>query len=118
MIIVVSSTNKEMSASIDSRFGRCPYFAVYDSDNGKCDFVENSAMESSQGAGIAAAQSVANLNADIVLTGNLGPKAFKVLSESGIVGYQVKETSVSEAIKRFEENELMPITVAGSSQKF
>lgn len=113
MIIVVSSEEQLMSGQTDLRFGRCKYFALYDTEIKAYTFKKNEAVNSSQGAGIAAAQTVSVLNADVVLTGNLGPKALNVLQASGIKGYKIKQTTIEKAIALFQDNELSQITESG-----
>ncbi len=117
MIIVISSADKSISAETDLRFGRCKYFAVYDTETKECTFKGNDAINSSQGAGIAAAQAVTSFKANVVLTGNLGPKALSVLEASGIKGYKFDQTTVEKAIDLFEKNELSQITEPGKPQK-
>ena len=58
-------------------------------------------FEAVQGAGIQAAQNVAKLGAEAVITGNVGPKAFKVLAANKIRIYSAQQMSVEEAYKAF-----------------
>ncbi|MBN4050833.1 NifB/NifX family molybdenum-iron cluster-binding protein [bacterium AH-315-L21] len=117
MTIAVSSTEKSMSGTADLRFGRCKYFAVYNTLTKECTFVENEAINSNQGAGIAASQTVAGLKAEVVLTGNLGPKALNVLNAAGINGYKIGQTTIENAISAFQEKKLSQITEPGRPQK-
>lgn len=117
MIIVVSSTGDTKHAISDSRFGRCAVFAVYDTATDTYSFIENKAGASGHGAGIGAAQSVADLSAHVVLTGNLGPKAKEVLDASGIAAFRVDEMKVEAAVRAYQNDALSPITSAGSSHK-
>lgn len=117
MIIIVSSTGKEATSMADLRFGRCKYFGIYNTETKKYNFIQNEAADASQGAGIAAAQVVVESKGEAVLTGNLGPKAFKVLTGSNIYGYTIGEVSVENAIAAFLENKLSKILEFGNSQK-
>jgi predicted Fe-Mo cluster-binding NifX family protein len=63
-------------------------------------------MNAAQGAGIQAAQAVAAASADIVISGNIGPKAYQVLAASGIKTVLWAEGSVAQAIKLFRNNQI------------
>lgn len=117
MIIVVSSTGKSISGDADLRFGRCKYFAAYNTETKEYSFIENEAINSSQGAGIAASQTVAGLKAEVVLTGSLGPKAFSVLDGSDIKGYKIGQITVEAAVAAFQAGDLSRIATAGNSKK-
>lgn len=117
MIIVVSSEEKLVSSPVDGRFGRCSYFAIHDTKAGTWDFKENKGLEANHGAGIGAAQFVVDLKADVVLTGNLGQKALDVLQATKIKGYQVKNGTIEEALKMYEDDKLALITMPGRPQK-
>jgi predicted Fe-Mo cluster-binding NifX family protein len=77
MKIAVSATGGSLDAQIDPRFGRCSYFVVVESETMKFETVANTASGAMGGAGIQAAQLVANRGAQVVLTGKAGPNAFQ-----------------------------------------
>lgn len=117
MIIVVSSTGDSKHSMTDSRFGRCSNFAIYNTVTNRFDFVENTAADSSHGAGISAAQAVTELQAKVVLTGRLGPKAKQVLDASGVKGYQVYDMKIEDAVQAYLNKEVQEITSAGPSHQ-
>ena len=85
MKIAVSSRGKELDSEVDQRFGRAAYFVVVDSETFDFVVVDNqAAAQAMQGAGIQAAKAVANKGAEVLLTGNCGPKAFTTLNTAGI----------------------------------
>jgi predicted Fe-Mo cluster-binding NifX family protein len=85
MRIAVTTQGKDLDAQIDSRFGRAPNFLVLDTETMHFDVVANTqSLELSQGAGIQSAQNVLAHKPEVVLTGNCGPKAFRVLKAAGI----------------------------------
>lgn len=107
MKIAVSSTGTSIDSTVDQRFGRAPYFIVYDLENGSYNSVENSQnLNAAQGAGIQSAQNVANSGADVILSGNVGPNAFKTLSAADIEVYLVDNMSVNDAINAYKNGEL------------
>jgi predicted Fe-Mo cluster-binding NifX family protein len=69
---------------MDPRFGRCQYLAIVDTDSAQFEAIQNPAVSAGGGAGIQAAQLVANKGVEAVLTGNVGPNAYNTLSAAGI----------------------------------
>jgi len=60
-----------------------------------------------QGAGIQAAETVCRSGANVVLTGSVGPKAFRALSAAGIqVGQNLENMTVRQAIAKFKAGEV------------
>lgn len=108
MKICISSTGSNLESLVDSRFGRCLYFIFADDKNlAEIKAIKNSGVRAMHGAGISAAQIVANEKAEAVISGNLGPKALDVLDSSGIKIYQaLSGMTVKEALVAFKNNQL------------
>ena len=115
MKIGISSTGMNASNIADPRFGRCSYFAVYDTDNNSYDFIQNKAQQAAGGGGIAAAQQMIDEDVEIILTGNMGPNAYNVIKGSDIKVYRISSVSVEKAVELFKEAKLEMITEAGSA---
>ena len=79
MKIAISANGSESTAELDSRFGRCAYFVIYDSEEKKYSSIINPAADAAGGAGPAAVAVVAKNNVGVVLTGHLGAKAEQAL---------------------------------------
>lgn len=112
MKIAVSSTGKDMNSQIDVRFGRCPYFIIVDIENNEIkgtEAIENVSATQMGGAGITAAQLVADKGAKVVITGNMGPRAFSVFEQLGIEVFQGTGT-VKEAVEMFKKGELTKVS--------
>ncbi len=91
MKIVVSSTGDAIESQVDMRFGRCLFFLMIDAESNEIknvEAVQNQGSVQGHGAGIVAAQQVANLKPDKIITGNLGPNAARVLEETGSEVYR------------------------------
>jgi predicted Fe-Mo cluster-binding NifX family protein len=84
MKIGISSTGPSLNNQIDARFGRCDYFMIVDSETMAKQAIPNENVSATSGAGISAAQLMADKGVDIVLTGNVGPKAANVFDAAGI----------------------------------
>ena len=81
MKIAVTSYGEELGSKVDPSFGRARWFVVIDPNDGTFQAHSNKQnIDAPQGAGIQAAQNIANLGADVVLTGNVGPNAFRTVS--------------------------------------
>ncbi len=104
MKIAVSATEGNLSADVDIRFGRCPYYIIFEVEGKKIkshEIVKNTAGEQMSGAGIAAAQTVVNKGVEVIITGNLGPKALDALSSSGIKIVTGIEGNIKEAVESY-----------------
>jgi predicted Fe-Mo cluster-binding NifX family protein len=106
MKICVSSSGTNLESQIDPRFGRCPYFIIVDSDTMKFEALSNSNISAMHGAGIGAAQMVANKGVKVVITGNVGPNAYQVLSNTGIKIITGVMGIVKDAIEKFKSGQL------------
>ena len=113
MKVCVTATGKDLDAAVDPRFGRCQVFVFVDTDTMDYGVVENQAMMSGGGAGTKAAQVVADSGATAVLTGNVGPNAFRALDAAGIKIYLGAGGTVRETLDMFTKGQLKE--TAGSS---
>jgi predicted Fe-Mo cluster-binding NifX family protein len=104
--LAVSSTGEDLEAQIDPRFGRCQYFIIVDVESMSYEAVLNESAMASGGAGIQAAQSVAGMGVEVVITGNVGPNAFQTLNASGIKIVTGANGMVKDAVNRYKKGEL------------
>ncbi|MDJ0882553.1 MAG: NifB/NifX family molybdenum-iron cluster-binding protein [Desulfobacterales bacterium] len=116
--IAVSSEGPDLDARVDPRFGRAAGFIVLDPHTMVFDYIDNGASQiRAQGAGIQAAEIVADAGAKTVLTGFLGPKAFKALRAAGVgVVQKVDGLTVREAAIRFASG-MLPLDQAPSHRQ-
>lgn len=106
MRIAITSTGPSLEDAPDERFGRARNILIADTETGMIRSIDNHEnVNAAQGAGIQAAQIVADQKADWVLTGHVGPKAFKALAAVGIqVALGVENASTcAEALERFRQ---------------
>jgi predicted Fe-Mo cluster-binding NifX family protein len=114
MKIAVSATAPHLDAALDPRLGRCQYFLIIDTESMEFEAIENPAIMAPGGAGIQAAQLIAEKGAEAVITGNCGPNAFQVLSSAGIPVLVGASGSVREAIESYKRGELQPTPQAST----
>jgi predicted Fe-Mo cluster-binding NifX family protein len=99
MKIAISSGGKFLDSPFEPRFGRVPGFVLYDTESGEVRHIDNTAnMDREKGAGIKAAQAVAQHGAEVLLTGKVGPKAVQVLEKKDIRLEQGTGQTVREAL--------------------
>jgi predicted Fe-Mo cluster-binding NifX family protein len=106
MKIAVTAANPSLDATIDPRFGRCPYFLIVETDDMRFEAVANPSLSLGGGAGIQAAQLMAEKGVRHVLTGNCGPKAYQTLSAAGIGVIVGCSGAVRNAIAEFTAGRL------------
>ena len=111
--IAVTCAGQTVDAPIDPRFGRCQYFIIIDTD-GRVEAVENAARDLGNGAGIQAAQEMIDRKVDAVLTGDVGPNAYRVLSAADIDVYVGCKGTVKDAVERYRNHDLAQASAATS----
>ncbi|MFW6035988.1 MAG: NifB/NifX family molybdenum-iron cluster-binding protein [Halothermotrichaceae bacterium] len=109
-IAVTASSDNGFKAEVNQRLGRAPYFAIVDVNDGdkmeKKDikFIENDGVNAASGAGVRAAQIIADNGVEVVISGNIGPKAFSGLKAAGVKIYSVDSGTIEEAIKKYSQD--------------
>ena len=101
MKIAISSTEPNPDARVDLRFGRCRCFAIVDVDADTYDYIDNEAAALGGGAGLQAAQMLADAGVNAVITGNIGPNASSVLEAAGIKTYLCNSGTVREVLQQY-----------------
>jgi predicted Fe-Mo cluster-binding NifX family protein len=98
MKIAISSTGQGLDDAVDPRFGRCAWFALYDTATGVLEAIANPLIDAAGGAGTQAAQWILGQGAAVLVTGHCGPKAAAVLADAGIRVIEGARGSVREAL--------------------
>ena len=106
MKICISSTGDNVDSSVDPRFGRCPFFLIYDDSTENYEFIPNSSRNAMGGAGIQAAQEVISKGVEAVITGNIGPNSYRVFESAKIKIYTGVSGPIKEAIAKYKANQL------------
>lgn len=117
MKIALSSSGNNLDSTLDLRFGRCPYFIIYDLENDEFKAVVTRGKDSSGGAGIATAQQLIDESVDAVISSNIGPNAYELLSSSNIKMYKGNSIPCKLLIEAYKNGELKEIKEAGPSLK-
>ena len=103
MIVAVTAQGPDMTSEVDPRFGRAKYFVVIDTKTDQSSGHNNiQNLQAAQGAGIQAGRSVIELEAQAVITGNVGPKAFATLEAGKVRTYIGASGTVGQALDQFK----------------
>ena len=96
MKIAITASGEDLDSAVDRVFGRAKLFLNTDSEGENVEVLENSEnVNAAQGAGIQAARQVANKCVDILLTGNVGPNAFRALEAASIRVFQFESDTLT-----------------------
>lgn len=106
MKIAIPVDDKTMESDVCISFGRAPYFLFYNTETKESIFLENGAAASQGGAGIKAAQTVVDNQAEALLTPRCGENAAAVIHAANVKIYKTTNASVKENISAFEEGKL------------
>jgi len=88
MMIAIPVNENSENAGICVSFGRAPFFLFHDTETGKSTSEANAAANAQGGAGIKAAQFIADKGAEAVITPRCGENAAQVLQAAGIKIYK------------------------------
>ena len=113
MKIAITAQDKELSSEVDLRFGRAKWIIVIDTETGDFEAHDNVVnLNAVQGAGIQTGQNIANLGVESVITGNVGPNAFKTLNAANVKIFLAEKQTVQDAIDLFKAGELREVDQA------
>lgn len=112
MKVAITAAGKELDSPVDRVFGRARWFLIVDPQGGSVEALENSQnVNASQGAGIQSARQVTEKSVDVVLTGNVGPNAFRALDAAAVRVFQFENDirTVREALTAWKEGRLQEV---------
>jgi len=104
MKIAISSQSNSIESNVDPRFGRCPFFAIYDTESSNLEFLVNPGKAAEGGAGPVATSFVANQKAEKVFSGAFGAKIKSLFDELKIQMIVVPtETTIKDIIEKLKK---------------
>ena len=104
MKVCITARGEGLTAEVDPTFGRAAYFVFIDTDTRAVETVAN--VPGAHGAGVQAAQTVAEKGASVVITGSVGPNAYQGLAAAGIEMYTGARGTVEQALADFQAGRL------------
>jgi predicted Fe-Mo cluster-binding NifX family protein len=113
MKVAVTAQEREFSSPMDLRFGRARWIHVVDTETGAHEVHDNTVhLNLPQGAGIQTGQTVVHLGVEAVITGNVGPNAFRTLNVARIRVFRAAQQTVEQAVTAFQEGQLQEVSQA------
>ncbi len=107
MRLALTAQGTSLDHQLDLRFGRAPFVLIADTETGEVEAIDNHEnMNAAEGAGIGAAQMVIDKQVEWLVTGHVGPKAYRVLQQAGIKVCPQTGGTCSEALERFRSGEI------------
>ena len=113
MRIAVSSTGRGIYDAVDLRLGRSTFFVIVDPEASEYTVVENRFTQGIREAGLQTAQLLVDLKVEVVVTGQIGPHALRVLNDAGVRVRTGDFTTVRDAIEAVLRGSLDASPVAG-----
>ena len=98
MIVAITSSGNTTDSLIDQRFGRCAFFAFYDTESKTLEFTENTNKDAEEGAGPASVSLVASQGATKVVSGEFGFKIKGMLNDLKIQMVILKESKTIQEV--------------------
>jgi len=108
MKIAISSSGDNLQSGVDPRFGRCKNFIIIEISYMSLTVHQNSAQFVGHGAGTKAAQDLLQFGVSAVISGNMGPNAFQVLSAANIKMYTGSGT-IENVVEAFKKGQLIEV---------
>ncbi len=118
MKIAITSSGPDLSSTVESRFGRCAYFLVIESDTMEFEALENPNSALGGGAGIQSAQMMVDKGVRAVLTGNCGPNAFSIFNAANIQVITGVQGVVRDAVEQYKSGGYTPTQNPNVSSHF
>ena len=107
MKIAIPADEEKLEAGVCPSFGRAPYFLFYNTVTKENYYLDNSAVASQGGAGIRAAQVIADHGVKALLTPRCGENAEEVLSKAEVLIYKTIPGTLQQNIDAFTDEKLI-----------
>ena len=108
MKIAISAGGEDIKSDVSEFFGRCPYFIfveIKDDKIEKTEIIKNESKDQNSGVGISTAQLVVEKNVNVVITGDVGPRALDVLKQFNIEVYS-GQGIIKDVLRAFIDKKL------------
>lgn len=102
MKIAIPSTGKEIESLISCNLGRAPFIVIYDSTTGKYNPIKNPGFQIQDGSGLKATDIILQNDASVLLTREVGRKAYSILQKERIkIKLLNLNSTVNSAVSKF-----------------
>lgn len=104
MKICITATGQDLDATVDQTFGRAPFFLFVDLETLRTEAVQN--RPETHGAGIRAAQIIAEKGANVVITGRVSSNAYQALAAADVEIYVGVTGLAREGLQAYQAGNL------------
>ena len=111
MIMAISSSGKGIDSSIYTKFERCNFFLIVDMEHNTALPITNMAKETPHEIGGKVGKLIAKLGIDVIITTDMGPRAFEIFKQNEIKIYRA-EGIIEDAIRQLKKGNLSELTKA------
>lgn len=91
MKFAITSTGNTLESTLDSSFGRCSFFVVYDTETKSMEFIPNPNKDLESGAGPASVELLASRTVNKIVSGEFGMKIKPMLDSLKVQMIVIKE---------------------------
>jgi len=111
MKVCITSKGDSPESAAENRFGRTPFFVIYDDETGKViETINNASVNDASGVGPKVVQMLVSKGVNVVITGQVGGNANQGLLTAGIPAYAFGEAeTVAEAYAAYKAGTLTRI---------
>lgn len=106
MRVCITAITAGADEVVDPRFGRCDHFVFVDTESDAVEREPNGLADGAGGVGAKVAQHIADRGVHAVLTGQVGPNAFRVLDAAGVTVYAAGGRSLDDSLADLRDGRL------------
>lgn len=107
MKVAVTARGSTPDSDIDERMGRAYWLMIYETKNNSWQAINNdSGRNALNGAGQHTANLLIDLGVEAILTGEIGPRAFRLLNSAGIEIYLGAAGTVMDTLVSWHDGQL------------
>ncbi len=107
MRVAITVDSPSENALVSPIFGRCAYYAIYDTESNKIEFIPNASTMYPRGAGVQAAQQIISQGVQQIITGGIpGPNSSMILAQAGIGVISNFSGTVRDAVEAIKQGRI------------
>ncbi len=115
MKVAVSARGSTPDSDIDERMGRAYWLMIYETNNNSWQAINNeSGRNAPHGAGQQTANLLIDLGVEAVLTGEIGPRAFRLLNSAGVDVFLGAAGTVMDTLVSWHDGQLAKARAANN----
>lgn len=107
MKIMVPSRGENLESLMDERYGRAPYFIIYDTDTKSYEAIKNPYLNDRGGVGVSVAKLCVEKGSDAAVAEHFGPNTLEILKPANVKLFQADSgSSVKDIIDKLHDGNL------------